>query len=69
MTTHLPAALLPLLLALVQGLLLWALWSLRRSFVPGPNICAAARTNSSGKPCGCAVSICWNRLWHRNGSS
>ena len=34
MTTHLPAALLPLLLALVQGLLLWALWSLRRSFVP-----------------------------------
>lgn len=26
--------LLPLLLALVQGLLLWALWSLRRSFVP-----------------------------------
>lgn len=29
MTTHLPAALLPLLLALVQGLLLWALW-LRR---------------------------------------
>ena len=33
MTTHLPAALLPLL-ALVQGLLLWALWSLRRSFVP-----------------------------------
>ena len=34
MTTHLPAALRPLLLALVQGLLLWALWSLRRSFVP-----------------------------------
>ena len=34
MTPHLPAALLPLLLALVQGLLLWALWSLRRSFVP-----------------------------------
>lgn len=29
MTTHLPAAFLPLLLALVQGLLLWALW-LRR---------------------------------------
>lgn len=26
--------LLPLLLALVQGLLLWALWSLRHSFVP-----------------------------------
>ena len=34
MPTHLPAALLPLGLALLQGLLLWALWSLRRNFVP-----------------------------------
>ena len=69
MTTHLPAALLPLLLALVQGLLLWALWSLRRSFVPQAEHLRCAGTNSDGKPCGCAASICWNRLWRRNGNS
>ena len=34
-----------------------------------PNICAAAGKNSDGKPCGCAASICWNRLWRRNGNS
>lgn len=34
MTSHLFSAALPLLLALLQGLLLWALWNLRRSFVP-----------------------------------
>lgn len=62
MTTHLPAALLPLLLALVQGLLLWALWSLRRSFVPRAEHLRCRQDEQQGKPCGCAVSIFWNRL-------
>ena len=69
MTTHLPAALLPLLLALVQGLLLWALWSLRRSFVPQAEHLRCRRDEQRREALWLRASICWNRLWRRNGNS